>query len=102
MLIDTACKALREGKVLELRYDGFHRSVEVHACGYTKQGHAILRGWQVSGGSASGEREGWKLLRLDEASAAQLSDEASQAPRRGFKLGDPAMARIVCEVSPRF
>jgi hypothetical protein len=41
-------------------------------------------------------------MRLDEASAAQLSDEASQAPRKGFKLGDPAMARIVGEVSLRF
>jgi hypothetical protein len=102
LLIDTACQAVRHGKVLELRYDGFSRCVEVHACGYTKQGHAVLRGWQVSGGSASGERQGWKLMRLDEASAAHLSEEASQAPRRRFKRGDPAMARIVCEVSPRF
>ncbi len=102
MLIDIACQALRQCKVLELRYDGYGRCLEVHACGYTKQGHAVLRGWQVSGGSKSGERQGWKLMRLDEASAAHLSDQASEAPRKGFKLGDPAMARIVCEVSPRF
>jgi hypothetical protein len=99
MLIETACQALREGKVLELRYDGYSRCVEAHACGYTKQGHAVLRAWQVSGGSASGERQGWKLMRLDEASGAQISSEPSQAPRKGFKTGDPAMARIVCEVS---
>ena len=101
MLIDTACQALRQGKRLELRYDGYSRCLEVHACGYTKQGHAILRGWQVSGGSASGERQGWKLMRLDEVSVAHVSRETSEAPRRGFKRGDPAMARIVCEVSPR-
>jgi hypothetical protein len=74
----------------------------VHACGYTQQGHAVLRGWQVSGGSASGERQGWKLMRLDEASGASVSSQASEAPRKGFKRGDPAMSRIVCEVSPRW
>jgi hypothetical protein len=58
MLIDTACKALREGKVLELRYDGFSRCVEVHACGYTKQGHAVLRGWQVAEAPAASGRVG--------------------------------------------
>lgn len=101
MLIDTASQALRQGRVLELRYDGYSRAVEVHACGYTKQGHAVLRGWQVGGGSVSGERQGWKLMRLDEASAAQVSDQVSEAPRKGFKPGDPAMERIVCEVSAR-
>jgi hypothetical protein len=99
MLIDTACKALREGKVLELRYEAYSRALEVHACGYTKQGHAVLRGWQVGGGSKSGEKKGWKLLRLDEASAGVITEEPSQAPRRGYKLGDKDMARIICEIS---
>ncbi|WP_293460653.1 hypothetical protein [Phenylobacterium sp.] len=99
---EIARQALRQAKILELRYDGFSRDLDVHACGYTKQGHAVLRGWQASGGSASGEREGRKLMRLDEASAAHVSDRPSQAPRKGFKKGDPAMARIVCEVSPRW
>jgi hypothetical protein len=43
MWIDTACEALRAKKVLELRYDGFSRCVEVHAVGYSKPGHAIMR-----------------------------------------------------------
>jgi hypothetical protein len=102
MLIDTACKALRTGKLLSLHYDGYSRSVEVHACGYTKQGHAVIRAWQISGGSASGERQGWKLMRLDEGSSVAIADLPSAAPRKGFKLGDPAMARIICEVGPTF
>jgi hypothetical protein len=62
MPTDTACQALRSRRRLELRYDGFARCVEVHAVGFTKAGHAVLRGWQV--------RAGWKLMRLDEATSA--------------------------------
>ena len=98
MWIETACEALRRRKVLELSYGGFSRSIEVHAVGWTKLGHAVLRGWQVSGGAGRGEKLGWKLLVLDEASAAQLSPDGSSAPRPGYKRGDTAMVRIVGEV----
>lgn len=98
MWIETACEALRKSRVLELQYDGFTRSVEVHAVGYPKTGHAVMRAWLVRGGSSSGGRSEWKLMRLDEARAAELSDEASGAPRRRYKRGDPAMSRIVCEL----
>lgn len=98
MLIDLACKALRERRLLELRYDGYSRSVEVHAVGYSKTGDALMRAWQVRGGSASGERTGWKLMSLAEARSAVISDEQSDAPRKGYKRGDPALARIICEI----
>lgn len=97
MLIETACQALRASKVVELSYDGFSRTVEIHAVGYTKQDKPIMRVWQLSGGSASGERVGWKLLRLEDAIAAVVTEVTSQAPRAGYRRGDPAMSRIVCE-----
>lgn len=98
MWIDTACRALRERKVLELRYDGYTRSLEVHAVGYTKTGQPMMRAWQVRGGSASGEKVGWKLMRLADALGATISEEESAAPRKGYKRGDPALDRIVCEL----
>ena len=98
MWVDTACDALRRKRLLELTYDGYSRSVEVHAVGWSKDGHAIMRAWQVRGGSVSGERTGWKLMRLDEAAASRVLDEPSEAPRRGYKRGDAAMARIACEL----
>jgi hypothetical protein len=98
MWIETACEALRQGKVLELRYDGYSRCVEVHAIGYTKDRNPIMRAWQVSGGSVSHEPTGWKLMRLNEAAGAFISQQPSQAPRKGYKRGDKAMARIVCQI----
>lgn len=94
----SACAALRAGKCLELRYSGFTRVVEVHAVGYTKAGALCMRVWQVRGGSASGERVGWKLLNLDDALSARLTEENAEAPRPGYSRGDSAMRKIVCEL----
>jgi hypothetical protein len=94
----TPCDALRSGKLLEVIYDGYVRAVEVHAVGTTKDGNDVMRVWQVSGGSNSGERQGWKLLRLDEARGGAMLSGASQAPRRGYSRGDKAMASISCQI----
>jgi len=96
--IETACQALREGKCLQLRYDGYSRVVEIHACGFTKDNNPVARVWQVRGGSVSNEPVGWKLLRLDEAAFLDILDEDSSAPRVGYKRNDRAMHRINCQL----
>ena len=93
-----ACDALRQGKCLELRYDGFTRIVEVHSVGTSGDGHDLMRVWQVRGGSVSNERTGWKLFRLDETFSPHISAEKSYAPRNGYKRGDKAMQFIDCEI----
>lgn len=98
MNTSAACEALNKKLILQVRYDGYFRNVEVHAVGYTQDGNAVMRVWQVSGGSESGERTGWKLLRLDEASSFGLSEDSSSAPRKGYRRGDKAMSRIVCQL----
>ena len=98
MWIELACQAIRQRKVLTLQYAGYVREVEAHCVGWTSVGHPVMRAGQIAGGSASGERHGWKLLRLDEATNALITDRPSEAPRRGFKSGDKAIARIVGEI----
>jgi hypothetical protein len=98
MRTETACTALRTGKCLRLSYDGYSRLVEAHAVGFTRDNNAVMRVWQVSGGSVSNEPVGWKLMRLDEAWAIAIAEERSLAPRPGYKRGDRAIARIICQL----
>lgn len=98
MSTEIACQALNEGRCLEIIYDGGSRTVEVHAVGYTKDGNAVMRVWQVDGASSSGQRSGWKLMRFDNAGPMGVSNESSQAPRQGYKRGDSVMERIIEEI----
>jgi hypothetical protein len=99
MISLTPCEALATRKRLELRYDGYLRVVEVHTVRRSKEGHWLMRVWQVRGGSVSNELFGWKLLRIDESFSAHFINEESKAPRPGYKRNDPAMAGgIKCQL----
>lgn len=85
--------AIADQRVLELRYHGYARTVEPHAYGRDKSGEEILRCFQVSGGSESGERIGWKLLKVAEAySVHGLKDKFQTRP--GYRRNDRAMEYI--------
>ena len=60
------CEAIKAKCRVEINYSGRARVIEAHAVGYTRDDKAIMRAWQVRGGSAGGDSSGWKLLRLDE------------------------------------
>ncbi len=50
-----ASEALSRGVCLEVQYDGYVRLVGVHAVGSTSAGNAVMRVWQVAGGSVHNE-----------------------------------------------
>lgn len=97
-MIREIVTAIENAKCLELSYGGFKRLVEVHSYGVTSEGNDVIRVWQVSGGSVSNERTGWKLLRIDEARSINLTDIKSEAPRHGYKRDDKGMTRIYCQI----
>jgi hypothetical protein len=95
MSVETACEALRSGHVLELQYDGYVRLVEVHAVGFTGEDSPIMR---IRGGADNKESTGWKLLRVDEANGAVVTDQKSLAPRPDYRAGDKEMKLITCQL----
>lgn len=90
-------EAIRSKTVLELRYHGYSRLVEPHAYGLDKHDEPILRAYQVSGGSESGERSGWKLLKVDEIRSLHATGTRF-VPRPDYRLNDEAMSLIFCQL----
>ncbi len=86
-------QSIREKMLLELRYSGFSRLVEPHAYGRDKDGDEILRCYQVSGGSTSGEKVGWKLLKTRDIYSLHLLKDKFQM-QKAYKRNDKAMSYI--------
>jgi hypothetical protein len=98
MIHDLAIASLQAGICLELRYDGFSRIVEVHAVGISTAGNPCMRVYQVRGGSVSGEPVGWKMMTFDKAFSMHLTEEVSQAPRKGYAKNDRGMSNIFAQL----
>jgi hypothetical protein len=90
-------EAIQERKAIELRYSGFARLVEPYAYGRDKNGDEILRCYQISGGSESGERVGWKLLKVREVFSLHLTNTIFLA-RSDYRQNDKAMEFIFCQL----
>lgn len=84
--------------MLSLQYGGYPRTIEPHAYGESQDGVQLLRAYQTSGGSESGERSGWKLFDLSKAYSISATQQTFSSARRGYSRGDKAMARIYAEL----
>ena len=89
--------AITHRRTLELRYHGFSRTIEPYAYGRDKGGDEILRCYQIAGGSESGERSGWKLLKVADVFAIH-EQEGSFVPRPEYRRNDKAMDFFFCQV----
>ncbi len=98
MLASEACEALRSGRVLRIRHERRDRWVEVHAVGKDRQGHKVMRVFQIRGGDIESEAVGWRLIRLKEADKPRPTKEASGAPRTGYRKDDRDMSEIYEQV----
>ena len=93
------CRAIREYRLIELRYGWGQRIVEPHAYGRNQMGHDLLRCYQVAGASKSGKLIGWKILRLDAVTNLHVLDKNFSRSRPKYERGDKALnAQIYCEL----
>lgn len=91
--------AIENKRCLSIDYEPGLRLIEPHALGTGSDGQILLRAYQVSGASASGEPEHWKLFRVDRIRDVTPDDTPSEAPRPGYKRGDRAMKQgIISEI----
>ena len=92
------CDAIKNKSVLEFHYDGQNRVVEPHAHGRSTAGNDVLRCYQVSGGSNSGEVPAWKMMTVNKITSLKATGNSFSGPRPGYKKGDRGMKTIYCEL----
>jgi hypothetical protein len=89
----TIDQAVKEKRVLELRYHGYSRIVEPHIYGKDKNGEEVVRCYQLAGGSESGERAGWKLLKMKDVVLVHLA-ETHFLPRPEYQAEDTVVRQV--------
>jgi hypothetical protein len=89
--IDIIESAIARRQCLKFDYPPGMRLIEPHVLGRSSRGDYLLRAYQVSGASASGEHEHWKLFRLDRANGIDGTVEAFPGPRPQYNPDDSAM-----------
>jgi hypothetical protein len=92
----TICDGIQSHRVLQFSYDGGMRRVEPHCHGRSKEGHDLLRAYQLSGVSQSREATGWKLFPVDQINSMSVTSDIFSGPRQGYDKRDDAMAYIYC------
>lgn len=83
--------AIENRQLIGLDYEPGERIIEPHAYGLSRDMNELLRAYQVSGASASGEHEHWKLFRVDRIRSLTVLDEQFPSSRPGYRSGDSAM-----------
>jgi predicted DNA-binding transcriptional regulator YafY len=90
--------AIRQRALLRFTYDGYVRTVEPHIAGTDRKGQAMLRAFQVAGGTDSGAFVGWKLFHIDKISALETLEERFAEPRPDYRRDDTQFAAVSAQV----
>jgi hypothetical protein len=95
---EIACEAIRANKRIQLIYRGHTRKVEVHSVGVAENGKIMMLSYQVEGGSNGKKKVGWRRMNLNEVESIIILDEASEAPRSGYKGGVRGIIEVIAHV----
>jgi len=90
--------AIQNRHLLGFRYDGRQRVVEPHVYGVNLKAHAVLSAFQLRGGSASGERVGWKMFLVEEMEDVRMLPDAFPGPREDYNPEDPSFSAVYAQL----
>lgn len=92
------CEAIKTRSIVEFDYHGEKRIVEPHCHGISKKGNEILRGYQIGGGTVSGDPSNWRLFNIEDVINLKITDETFDGPRTDYNPNDKGMASICCRL----
>lgn len=84
-------EAIRTRKVLSILYGGGQRLIEPFTLGELANGKKMLRAFQISGFSKSGEPFGWKLFDFARIESGSPTGASFNRPRPGYNPNDSVM-----------
>lgn len=93
------CSAINSKQVIEVYYNGGTRLVEPFCYGVHKNtNNEVLRCYQISGYSESGEPVGWKLFLATNISNLVITNKHFAGSREYYNPNDKAMTTIYCHI----
>ena len=105
-VINTLIKSIKDKSVVKLRYRGEPREriVEPYVLGMNHLGNTLLRAYQQSGFSSSGNVEGWKLFNVElieyveplQSEGILVKFDPKRRPE--YNPNDKAMVKIIVNV----
>jgi hypothetical protein len=88
-------RAIRDRSVVGFHYDGHPRAVEPHCLGLSPKGALLLRAYQISGSSSSGDPVAWRLFTVSKIVNARVSEHTFSRARPDYNPADSAMATVI-------
>ena len=89
-------EAIKTMAIVQFDYHGEKRVVEPHCHGITGKGNEALRGYQVDGGTISGNPSPWRLFNVADIINFEITDHTFDGPRSDYNPNDKSMTRIYC------
>lgn len=91
-------EAIKQRRALTVVYEGHSRMVEPHIYGINSAGNEAVRSYQISGGSNSGNAEGWKELWISKLSAVTMTERTFVPRTSPSPWGDKPMRQVFAQV----
>ena len=95
---EIVISAIKNRHVLSLFYDGARRTVEPQTYGISTAGHPVLRGYQIAGGSRSGQSVGLRLYELAKMEGLKDTNRRFTRARPQHNPKDSAMSKVIASL----
>ena len=94
----TIVSAIKNRRVIQFTYAETVRIVEPQTYGISTAGHPVLRGYQLSGGSKSGQSTGLKLSELAKMFAVRNTGGLFSKAQPAHNPKDSAMSKVIASL----
>jgi len=96
---ETVIAAIKNRHILSFFYEDALRTVEPQTYGISTAGHPLLRGYQITGGSKSGQAVGLRLYELAKMEGLTDTKKRFAKARPQHKPKDSAMSKVISSLS---